>query len=75
MQKAIDELNKYAKSIQALNIGISDGKNLYVYTQFDSHPEYYNVRMYLDPNIKIITSEELYGYKFEKADTKKILSV
>lgn len=75
IKKAIEVLNKHTREIQALNIGISDSNNLYMYSQYNSHPEYYNLRIYLAPDIKIISSEDLNGYKFEKIETKKIISV
>lgn len=75
LQKTVDTLNKHTREIQALNIGISDSNRIYMYSQFNSHSDYYNLRTYEANDLKIICSEDLDGISFKKAETGKIISI
>jgi len=73
-KKTVKELNKYAKYIQALNIGLSDGKNIYAYTQFAKHEEYYHLRHSHSKDVDIVCSEVMKGYEFEKMILKTVVN-
>ncbi len=73
LQKTVDLLNKHTREIQALNLGLADGTNIYSYTQFGSHPEYYNLRIYETPEMNIVCSEGLEGMDFVKAAQSTVL--
>jgi predicted glutamine amidotransferase len=75
LQETVTILNKHTREIQAINLGLSDSKNFYVYSQYNSHPDYYNVRIYKDQYMQIICSEDLPNMNFEKAETKKIILI
>ena len=65
LEKTVRELNKHTRSIQALNIGLSDGKNIYAYTQYAMHPEYYHLGHSTSKEMTLVVSEQIEGYGFE----------
>lgn len=73
LQISVELLNEYSREIQALNLGLADGTNIYSYTQFGSHPEYYNLRIYETPEMNIVCSEGLEGMDFVKAAQSTVL--
>jgi len=58
-------LIKYSLSIQAMNIGLSDGKMMYAFCHYEKFPDYYNLRYHESNMIRMICSEPLIGYAFE----------
>jgi len=66
------ELNKYAREVQALNIGVSDGQKFYVYCQFSNNSEYYTLHAHKSPEITIVSSEPLQGYAFDPLEPEKV---
>lgn len=65
LEKTVRELNKHTRFIQALNIGLSDGKNIYAYTQYATHPQYYHLGHSKSKETTIVVSEQIEGYEFE----------
>ena len=70
--RTVDILNKHTKTIQALNIGLSDRENIYFYCQYNSHPHYYNLRVHTSDDMKVVCSEDLPGMKFEKIERSMV---
>jgi predicted glutamine amidotransferase len=66
------ELNKYAREVQALNLGVSDGEKLYVYSQSSSYKEYYTLHIHTDPGITIVSSEPLWGETFKSLEPNRV---
>ena len=68
-EAALSELQKllfkYSRSIQAMNIGLSDGKTMYAFCHYEKFPEYYNLQYHESSMIKMVCSEPLCGYEFE----------
>ncbi len=71
--RTVEILNKNTKIIQALNIGLSDGENIYLYCQYDSYPDYYRLRSHQIDDLIIVCSEPLEGMEFRSIETKKVL--
>ncbi len=69
----VELLNEHSRVIQALNIGLSDGDHIYMYSQYNSHPDYYNLRIYEANGMNIVCSEGLEGMDFELAETSQVL--
>ncbi|PIZ66150.1 hypothetical protein CO051_07470 [Candidatus Roizmanbacteria bacterium CG_4_9_14_0_2_um_filter_39_13] len=65
LEKTVRELNKHTRFIQALNIGLSDGKNIYAYTQYATYPQYYHLGHSTSKETTIVVSEQIEGYEFE----------
>ena len=72
IEMTIKELNKHAREVQALNIGVSDGRKLHVYCQFSNNTEYYTLHVHRSPEITIVSSEPIQGYVFDLLEPKKI---
>jgi len=72
IQKSVEMLNKHTKRIQALNIGLSDGEQVYSYTQFDDHEDYYNLQVSRSEDMNMVCSEGLEGFSFEKAKPEQV---
>ena len=71
--RTVDILNKHTREIQALNIGLSDGDEIYIYTQFGKHPDYYQLRSHQKDDLIIVCSESLEGMEFRPIETKRVL--
>ncbi|MDP4011559.1 MAG: class II glutamine amidotransferase [Candidatus Roizmanbacteria bacterium] len=65
LKRTVTDLNKHSRFIQALNIGLSDGKNIYAYTQYATHPQYYHLGHSTSKETTIVVSEQIEGYEFE----------
>lgn len=72
LKKTVKTLNNHTRIVQALNIGLADKKNFFAFTQFNSYPDYYNLRINHGAEISVICSEEIEGVKFEKIDKEKV---
>lgn len=57
-------LLKHSRSIQAMNIGLSDGNKMYAFCHYEKFPEYYNLHYYESDELKMVSSEPLEGYSF-----------
>ncbi len=58
-------LSKHSRSIQAMNIGLSDGMTMYAFCRYERFPEYYNLQSHESSTLKMICSEPLCGYNFK----------
>lgn len=67
-------LEKNSKSVQALNIGLSDKSRMFAYCWFSENPEYYNLQFYDSSSLKILSSEALEGYDFFPIKTNSVLA-
>ncbi len=74
LEKVKNILKKNTKRIQALNIGFSDGKNIYALSYYSKHPEYYRLRYFKTRELSIISSEPIGDYLFSKTSSGSILS-
>lgn len=63
-----------ARDVQALNIGLSDGKNLFGLCQYSRYPEYYTLHVCSRHGLEIISSEPLDGYDFRPAASGEIIN-
>ena len=64
-----------AREVQALNIGLSDGKNLFGLCLYSRYPEYYSLHVCRRPGLEIISSEPLDGYDFEPVSSGEIINI
>lgn len=62
-----------SEKIQALNIGLSDKKNLYSLCYFSSNPDYYQLHYFSKNNTNIICSESLKDYSFNDLQSSEII--
>lgn len=74
LEKIRNILKKNTKQIQALNVGLSDGKNMYALSYFTNHPEYYRLRYFKSKELSIISSEPIGEYNFSNTLSGSILS-
>lgn len=74
LEKVKNILKKNTKSIQALNIGFSDGKKIYALSYYSNHPEYYRLRYLKTRELSLISSEPIGEYNFSKTTSGSILS-
>lgn len=74
LEKVKNILKKNTKAIQALNIGFSDGKNIYAMNYYALHPEYFRLRYFRSKEISIIASEQVGDYDFNQTISGSILS-
>jgi len=63
-----------SRAVQALNIGLCNRKNFYVYCQYLEHPEYYHLQFFESSSLKIVCSEPLGGYDFQPVLVNKVLA-
>lgn len=59
LQKTTDVLIKNTQQVNALNVGLSDGKKLYSFCYYTMHPEYYNLQMSKNGSKEIVSSEKI----------------
>jgi len=64
LQELRELLLKHSRSIQALNIGLSDGKTMYAFCHYEKFPEYYNLHHHESDKVKMVSSDPLEGYNF-----------
>lgn len=74
LEKVKNLLKKNTKEIQALNIGLSDGNNIYALSYYTKHPEYYRLRYIKNKALSIISSEPIGTFDFSKTTSGSILS-
>ncbi len=74
LEKVKNLLKKNTKKIQALNIGYTDGKNIYALSYYTDHPEYYRLHVLKNRKISIIVSEPFGNYAFHETTSGTILS-
>lgn len=74
LEKTIDDLNKYAKSVNALNLGVSNGDEIFAYCQFKDYSEYYTLRLHRSDYMTVICSEVLAGLDCHPLEPGKIYS-
>ncbi|OGK48114.1 hypothetical protein A3A93_06595 [Candidatus Roizmanbacteria bacterium RIFCSPLOWO2_01_FULL_38_12] len=72
LEITVDLLNEHSREIQALNIGLCDEENIYYYSQYGEHPDYYNLRIQRSKDVNIVCSEDLECMSFEKVETGKV---
>ncbi len=68
-------LKKNSRTVQALNIGLSDGKHLYALNYFTKHPQYYRLHRHKDSNLSVICSEPLELIELSPTESGTILSL
>ncbi len=74
LEKVKNILKKNTKQIQALNIGLSDGKNIFALSYYTKHPEYYRLRYIKTKELSLISSEPIGEYNFSESSSGSILS-
>jgi predicted glutamine amidotransferase len=57
-------LLKYAKEIQAANIALINCQSISCLTIYNAHPSYYQLKLYKDNDIFILSSLEIKGFNF-----------
>lgn len=73
LENATQLLNQYTKTVQGLNLGLSDGKNLYAYTQYAHNPAYYNLAIHQSAGLTIICSQALPPLEFSLIPNCKVV--
>ncbi len=63
LKETVNLLKTHCNFIQALNIGICDGQNLYYHNEYDpATGDYYQLQFYEDEQLQMICSEKLEGF-------------
>lgn len=63
---------EHTRAVQALNVGLCDGDNLYAYSTFSGDPAYYRLWQLTQPGLAAICSAPLPGYPFEPAPIGRV---
>jgi predicted glutamine amidotransferase len=71
-QKTKKTIIENSKIIEAINIGMSDGKKIYALTYYDNDPDYFNLRYCKKENKQIICSEVIGEYNFKQLKKGRI---
>jgi len=72
LSRVAETLDKYSRRIAALNIGLANKTGLYALCRSEDHPEYYGLRYFDTPALKMICSEPLSGFEFQTVPTGRI---
>jgi predicted glutamine amidotransferase len=68
-ENALDDLaaflDRHARKIHGLNVGLCDGRRLYALTRFDADENYYRLRGFRSPGLSMVCSGPLPGWDFE----------
>jgi predicted glutamine amidotransferase len=70
-----DLLNRRARRVQALNIGLNDGEYLYGLCQYGGHEDYYRNWVHVTPRLRMICSGPLAGFDFQPAPVGRAFSL
>ena len=74
LMKGVEILNKKTRYIRTMNFIISDGKQLYISTQYNDGPDYFTLRYKKASGLKIICSEPFPGeVGWKKFDNNTIM--
>lgn len=65
-------LNRRARRVQALNIGLCDGENLYGLCQYAEHEGYYRCWDHVSQGLRMICSGPLDGFDFRPAPRNSV---
>lgn len=66
---------KNSRKVQALNIGLCDGKNLYSLCYYEPHPDYYSLFYTKNHSISIVSSERISGFDFRKFSPGEVVVI
>lgn len=58
-------ISKNSKTVQALNMGLADSKNIYALCYYSNHKKYYSLHYSKTADISIISSEPIHGFDFK----------
>ncbi|MGB8952248.1 MAG: class II glutamine amidotransferase [Candidatus Aminicenantales bacterium] len=67
-------LRNNARRILALNLGLCDKTNFYVYGQYAENPGYYHLQFFDTASLKMVCSEPLEGYEFRPVPLAETLA-
>ncbi len=62
-----------SRAVQALNIGLCDGENIYALCYYTCHPEYYSLWYSKSSSLLLVSSNPILGYNLKKLSKGKIL--
>lgn len=68
-------LNRHSRRVQAMNIGLTDGRFLYGLNQYADHEEYYRCRVHVSPGLRMICSGSLDGFDFQPAPLRRAFAL
>ena len=74
LNKATEIIKKRTENLKAMNIIMSDGRKIYLSSDFNERPEYFTVRIKNENNKLIICSEPLDNSEWEKIPNKTVKS-
>ncbi len=66
---------KNSKNVQALNIGLCDGKNLYGLCYYEFHPDYYSLFYNKNHSISMVSSERISGFDFRRFSPGEVVII
>lgn len=69
------EIKKNSKQIQGFNLGVSDGKDCYAFSDFIGEEEYFRLRRYNGKQLKMICSEEFGSFDWIKTLKNKVIKI
>ncbi len=74
LEKTIYQLRQHTQTVQALNIGVSDGEQFSVYCQYAAYPDYYGLKISKKREMTIVCSEPLPGITFHNLPVEKVIT-
>ncbi len=76
LSQALDSVHKtlisHSRSIEGMNIGLSDGKSFYFLNQYPSFSDYFSLHYYHDKNMTLVCSAPILSYNWNKAKKGKV---
>lgn len=75
LKKTYDFISNHSEKIKGFNVGVGNGDNFYIISDFTEADEYFSLRLYNSSKLKIICSEELNGFNWKKIEKKMIVKI
>ena len=71
----VTELETHAREIQALNLGLIDGRRLFVYCRQAEAGFYYELKIHRSPSLTMVCSEALAGLPWKSVPLNVVLEI
>lgn len=73
IKKVHQLINSKAEQIHGFNLGLTDKKYFYVFSDFTEGEEYFSIRSYNSKKLKMICSEEFGSFNWKKVIRNKVI--
>lgn len=73
LKETLRIISKNSKTVQALNMGLADNKNIYALCHYSAHEDYYSLHVSQTEASTIISSEPIDGYRFNRLSKGEVI--